>query len=247
MKLNYEEVVDRFKEFYETYPDVSEPKYKKLIDKMKIEGKSSLDINFDDIIDFDFELSEQLLSEPEQILSAPSEALKETYGAETEKRLTARFLNLPPKDRVDIRDIRAVHINKMIQVEGVVRRTSEVKPEVIEAVFSCERCGEYITVMQDSQIFKTPVTCSNPACGRNGPFKLVKAYSKFVDWQSIKIQEKPEKLKGGRLPWNMDCIIKDDIVDIAHPGNVVTVVGTLKTIQESSLKGGGKNPLLANP
>ena len=240
MKLNYEEVVDRFKEFYEAYPDVSEPKYKKLIDKMKMEGKSSLDINFDDVIDFDFDLSEQLLSEPEQILSAPSEALKETYGAETEKRLTARFLNLPPKDRVDIRDIRAVHINKMIQVEGVVRRTSEVKPEVIEAVFSCERCGEYITVMQDSQVFKTPVTCSNPACGRNGPFKLVKAYSKFVDWQSIKIQEKPEKLKGGRLPWNMDCIIKDDIVDIAHPGNVVTVVGTLKTIQESSLKGGGK-------
>ncbi|HNZ59868.1 MAG TPA: minichromosome maintenance protein MCM [Methanofastidiosum sp.] len=240
MKLNYEEVVDRFKEFYEAYPDVSEPKYKKLIDKMKIEGKSSLDINFDDVIDFDFDLSEQLLIEPEQILSAPSEALKETYGAETEKRLTARFLNLPPKDRVDIRDIRAVHINKMIQVEGVVRRTSEVKPEVIEAVFSCERCGEYITVMQDSQVFKTPVTCSNPACGRNGPFKLVKAYSKFVDWQSIKIQEKPEKLKGGRLPWNMDCIIKDDIVDIAHPGNVVTVVGTLKTIQESSLKGGGK-------
>ena len=240
MKLNYEEVVDRFKEFYEAYPDVSEPKYKKLIDKMKMEGKSSLDINFDDVIDFDFDLSEQLLIEPEQILSAPSEALKETYGAETEKRLTARFLNLPPKDRVDIRDIRAVHINKMIQVEGVVRRTSEVKPEVIEAVFSCERCGEYITVMQDSQVFKTPVTCSNPACGRNGPFKLVKAYSKFVDWQSIKIQEKPEKLKGGRLPWNMDCIIKDDIVDIAHPGNVVTVVGTLKTIQESSLKGGGK-------
>ena len=240
MKLNYEEVVDRFKEFYEAYPDVSEPKYKKLIDKMKMEGKSSLDINFDDVIDFDFDLSEQLLSEPEQILSAPSEALKETYGAETEKRLTARFLNLPSKDRVDIRDIRAVHINKMIQVEGVVRRTSEVKPEVIEAVFSCERCGEYITVMQDSQVFKTPVTCSNPACGRNGPFKLVKAYSKFVDWQSIKIQEKPEKLKGGRLPWNMDCIIKDDIVDIAHPGNVVTVVGTLKTIQESSLKGGGK-------
>ena len=240
MKLNYEEVVDRFKEFYEAYPDVSEPKYKKLIDKMKMEGKSSLDINFDDVIDFDFDLSEQLLSEPEQILSAPSEALKETYGAETEKRLTARFLNLPSKDRVDIRDIRAVHINKMIQVEGVVRRTSEVKPEVIEAVFSCERCGEYITVMQDSQVFKTPVTCSNPACGRNGPFKLVKAYSKFVDWQSIKIQEKPEKLKGGRLPWNMDCIIKDDIVDTAHPGNVVTVVGTLKTIQESSLKGGGK-------
>ena len=34
--------MDRFKEFYETYPDVSEPKYKKLIDKMKIEGKSSL-------------------------------------------------------------------------------------------------------------------------------------------------------------------------------------------------------------
>ena len=57
MKYSSEEVVDRFKEFYEAYPDVSEPKYKKLIDKMKMEGKSSLYINFDDIIDFDFDSS----------------------------------------------------------------------------------------------------------------------------------------------------------------------------------------------
>ena len=240
MKYSHEEVVDRFKEFYEAYPDVSEPKYKKLIDKMKMEGKSSLYINFDDIIDFDFDLSEQLLKEPEQILSGPSVALKEVYGAETDRRLTARFVNLPSTEKIDIRDIRAVHINKFIQVEGVVRRTTEVKPEVIEAMFSCERCGEYLTIMQDSPTFKTPVTCSNPACGRNGPFKLVKAYSKFVDWQNIKIQEKPEKLKGGRLPWIMDCIIKDDIVDTAQAGNVVNIVGILKTVQEHWPKSGGK-------
>jgi len=240
MKYSHEEVVDRFKEFYEAYPDVSEPKYKKLIDKMKMEGKSSLYINFDDIIDFDFDLAEQLLKEPEQILSGPSVALKEVYGAETDKRLTARFVNLPSTEKIDIRDIRAVHINKFIQVEGVVRRTTEVKPEVIEAMFSCERCGEYLTIMQDSPTFKTPVTCSNPACGRNGPFKLVKAYSKFVDWQNIKIQEKPEKLKGGRLPWIMDCIIKDDIVDTAQAGNVVNIVGILKTVQEHWPKSGGK-------
>lgn len=240
MKLTYDEVVERFKEFYEAYPDVSEPKYKKQIDKMKLEGKSSLYISFDDIIDFDFDLSEQLLNEPEQILSAPSEALKEIYDAETGKRLTARFIDLPSTEKVDIRDIRAIHINKLIQVEGAVRRTTEVKPEIIEAIFSCERCGEYITVMQDSQIFKTPVTCTNPACGRNGPFKLVKSYSKFVDWQSIKIQEKPEKLKGGRLPWSIDCIIKDDIVDTAQAGNVVHIVGILKTVQENWAKGGGK-------
>ena len=119
MKYNYEEVVDRFKEFYEAYPDVSEPKYKKLIDRMKIEGKGSLYIDFDDIIDFDFDLSEQILKEPEHILSAPSEALKEVYGAETDKRLTTRFTNLPSTERIDIRDIRAVHINKFIQGEGV--------------------------------------------------------------------------------------------------------------------------------
>jgi replicative DNA helicase Mcm len=240
MKLSYEEIVDRFKELYEAYPDVSEPKYKKLIDKMKIEGKSSLFINFDDIIDFDFDLSEQLLNSPEEVLSGATDALKEVFGAEPGKRMTARFQNLPLTERIDVKDIRAAHINKLIQVEGVVRRTSEVKPEIIEAVFECERCGEFITIYQDSIFFKSPVTCSSPACGRNGPFKLMKIYSKFVDWQSIKIQEKPEKLRGGQLPRSIDCIIKEDIVDTAQAGNVVNIVGILKTVQETSGKGGGK-------
>ncbi|KYC53990.1 MAG: Minichromosome maintenance protein MCM [Candidatus Methanofastidiosum methylothiophilum] len=240
MKLSYEEIEDKFKELFESYPDVSEPKYKKIIDKMKLEGKLSIYINFDDIIDFNFDLSEQLLSSPEEVFPAAIDALKEVYGAEQGKRLAVRITNLPITERIDIKDIRAVHINKLIQVEGVVRRTTEVKPEIIEAVFECERCGDFITIYQDSIIFKPPITCSNPSCGRNGPFKLMKMHSTFVDWQSIKIQEKPEKLRGGQLPRSLDCTIKEEIVDTAQPGNVVTIVGILKTLQEGAGKTGGK-------
>lgn len=240
MKLTYEEIVDRFEELYEAYPDVSEPKYKKLIDKMKIEGKTSLFINFDDIIEFDFNLSEQILDNPEFVLPGATDALKKVFGAEPDKRMTARFFNLPSTQRVDVKDIRAVNINKFIQVEGVVRRTTEVKPEIIEAVFKCDRCGELITVVQDNPYFKSPVTCTSPACGRNGPFTLMKMHSTFVDWQTIKIQEKPEKLRGGQLPRAIDCIIRDEIVDTAQAGNVVNVVGILKTVQETLGKGGAK-------
>jgi replicative DNA helicase Mcm len=240
MKLTYEEIVDRFEELYEAYPDVSEPKYKKLIDKMKIEGKTSLFINFDDIIEFDFNLSEQILDNPEFVLPGATDALKKVFGAEPDKRMTARLFNLPSTQRVDVKDIRAVNINKFIQVEGVVRRTTEVKPEIIEAVFKCDRCGELITVVQDNPYFKSPVTCTSPACGRNGPFTLMKMHSTFVDWQTIKIQEKPEKLRGGQLPRAIDCIIRDEIVDTAQAGNVVNVVGILKTVQETLGKGGAK-------
>jgi DNA replicative helicase MCM subunit Mcm2 (Cdc46/Mcm family) len=133
---------------------------------------------------------------------------------------------------IAIREIRAEHVGKFIQVEGIMTRASEVKPEVKEAVFKCLRCGEPNRIMQIDEVFREPLVCENPNCSRRGPFKLEVESSEFRDWQSIRIQERPEELRGGRMPRLLDGIIKDDFVDKAVPGNHIVATGVLRVFQE---------------
>ncbi|HOP09654.1 MAG TPA: minichromosome maintenance protein MCM, partial [Candidatus Methanofastidiosa archaeon] len=135
-----------------------------------------------------------------------------------------------------IRDIRADDMHKLVQITAIVGRASEVKPELTEAVFECERCGEIIFIRQDSNDFKKPIACINPTCGKTGPFKLLEDQSTFIDWQMLKVQERPESLRGGRMPQHINCFVRDDIVDKAQAGSRVTLTGILKTVQDSQFR-----------
>lgn len=41
-----------------------------------------------------------------------------------------------------IRELDPAHIDKLIQLKGIVIRTSDVKPEMKEACFMCQACGK---------------------------------------------------------------------------------------------------------
>jgi len=233
MEIEYEDILNRFRDFFLAYPDVSNPKYKTYIDEMKTTEKKSLDIDCDDILDYDPELYEAIVERPVDVIPIAEDALKSILLGED---VFVRFYNAKSEE-IEIRDLRSIHVNKFIQVMGIVGRSSEVKPEIVEAVFQCQRCGHIQIVEQIEEFFKKPGICENPACGRNGPFKLLEDQSKFRDWQVLKIQERPEKLRGGRMPRRINLIIRDDLVELAKAGDRVTVTGILKTVQESTFKG----------
>lgn len=149
-----------------------------------------------------------------------------------EKPVRFRIKGLYKTEQVQIKDIRAEHVSKLIQVEGLVRRSSEVKPEIKIASFECPKCGNIMKIEQLGPNFRKPSICDNPACGRNGPFDLLDTSSSYNNWQNQKIQEKPENLKGGQLPRSLDCVFRDDIVEKSQPGNIITLVGVIKTVQE---------------
>jgi replicative DNA helicase Mcm len=52
-----------------------------------------------------------------------------------------------------------------------------------------------------------------------------------MDWQGMRVQEKPETLRGGRMPVYINTVLREDLVEMAQPGNRITVVGTLKATQ----------------
>ena len=56
-----------------------------------------------------------------------------TKDGKEPKGINIRFTNLPKKTA--IREIRSDDINKFVSVEGILRKTTEVRPRIVEAVF----------------------------------------------------------------------------------------------------------------
>jgi replicative DNA helicase Mcm len=190
-------------------------------------GHKSLVVEFGNLLEFDKDLAKILLDSPTEFFDDADAILE---GITKIPGVRLRVKGLP--ESIEIRHIRAEHVSKFIQVEGIMTRAGEVKPEVKEAVFKCRRCGEENKVFQAGEFFREPLVCENPNCRRKGPFDLVIESTVFRDWQSICVQEPPEKLRGGRMPRRLDGIIRDDFVDKAVPGNHVVLTGVLRVFQE---------------
>ncbi len=190
-------------------------------------GHKSIVIDFENLLEFNKNLAKALLDSPPGFFDA-ADAMLEDITKIPGMRL--RVKSLP--ESIEIRNIRAEHVSKFIQVEGIMTRAGEVKPEAKEAVFKCRRCGEENRVLQVDEFFREPLVCENPNCRKKGPFDLVIESTIFRDWQSICIQEPPEKLRGGRMPRRLDGIVRDDFVDKAVPGNHVAMTGVLRVFQE---------------
>ena len=190
-------------------------------------GQKSLVIAFEQLIEFDIELAKTLLDSPVDFLDTADKTLE---GVTKVPGMRLRVKGLDKS--IEIRHIRAEHVGKFIQIEGILTRSGDVKPEAKEAVFKCRRCGEENRVLQVGEFFREPLACANPNCLKSGSFDLVIERTVFRDWQSLCVQEPPEKLRGGRMPRRLDGIVRDDFVDKAVPGNHVIITGELRVFQE---------------
>jgi replicative DNA helicase Mcm len=190
-------------------------------------GHKSLVIEFDSLLTFDMDLAKLLLESPADFIDTADKILTDIT------KVPGMHLRVKSLDKsIPIRKIRAENIGNFIQVDGLLKRVGEVKPELKEAVFKCLRCGEENRVLQIDGVYREPLECENPNCRKKGPFKLVIENSEFRDWQSLMLQERPEELRGGQIPRLLDAIVKDDFVDKAVPGDRVVMTGTLRVFQE---------------
>lgn len=199
------------------------------LQRLSSEGKKSLIVEFDRIVEADMELGKTLLENPLAFLEKADTILEDITEIPG-----FRFRVKGLDETLDIREVRAEDVGEFIQLEGILTRASDVKPEVEVATFRCLRCGEKNKVQQTGRTLRKPQVCQNPNCSKKGPFRLEGEESEYRDWQSLRIQELPEKLRGGRIPRHIVAIARDDMVDEGVPGNQVLVTGVLRAFQEKS-------------
>jgi len=177
-------------------------------------------------------LADELLENPGKVLEDVWDAIKNnqlvrTRDGKEPKALNIRFTNLPKKTA--IREIRSEDINRFISVEGILRKTTEVRPRIVEAVFKCP-AGHFTKKTQKYGKFIEPDGCATDGCSFK-KLDLVPKRSTFVDSQKLRVQESPEGLRGGEQPQTLDIDVTDDLTGMVAPGDRVVINGILRSMQ----------------
>ncbi len=223
-----------FQEFFK------KEKYRQRIAQLSISGKNSFVIDFEELYGFDQSLAEQLLNKPEEYLQHAGKGayeqlrIEDAEYAEKIEKINIRIMQLLGKEV--LRKLGSKQMTKLIMIEGIVVRATPVRPMVLVGAFKCKRCGTMNMVEQTGQFLKAPAICQAPDCGRDGPFEFTQEESLFIDSQDLRLQEKPEDLPPGQLPRTLAVkLVGDDIVDVARPGDHVSIVGIVRAFAPSMM------------
>jgi len=199
--------------------------------------KRSLLVKFTDMDLYDTNLADMVLESPDVAINAATRALRaiDTPTGVTLDEANFRIIKVPR--RLKIRDIRSEDIGKLVSIEGLVTKATEVRPKVVDAVFECPYCHHVFSMGQSGRQFKEPVECDQESggCGRRAQhFKLLIEQCKFANAQKIRLQESPEELRGGELPQAIDVYLEDDISGTVTPGDRVIITGILRSYQRTT-------------
>lgn len=169
---------------------------------------------------------EPLIIFPYLNMSAYKMALK-NYPAfqKIHPEVFVKIKDIPIND--DIRSLRFVHMNKLVNVTGVITKRSQVYSQLKKVAFKCYKCGQikddyYLNNFHDIKSLKLG-QCSS--CQSNGPFKIEKSRTVYRNHQIVMIQESPGDVPAGRIPRQKEVILLGDNIDVARPGDEVKLIG----------------------
>jgi replicative DNA helicase Mcm len=187
----------------------------------------SLYVNYDDVYRFDPDLADDLVNHPREMQEQFDEALS-LYDLPVAVNLDdahVRFYNLPETETFEVAEVsRHENIGSLLDIRGQVQKVSGVKPRVLEAVFECQRCGTQTSIPQSGDSLQEPHECQG--CERQGPFALDAGASTWTDHQYARLQQPPEKTKGGDAQ-NVDVHLEGDLIEEFDAGDRVTLTGVL--------------------
>ena len=218
--------VAKFEEFFSS-------KYKDTVFEAleKYPDKRSVVVDYTELEMFDPDIADLLLEKPEEVLKASQKAIKNIDPQRKNAELHIRFENI--RNNIQLRYLRSKYIGKFVAVDGIVRKTDEIRPRIMNALFECRSCMRLQEVPQPSNLLSEPALCQE--CGGRS-FRLLQEESEFMDTQNVKVQEPLENLSGGEEPKQIAVILEDDLVDSVTPGDIVRITGTMKTVRDEKTK-----------
>ncbi len=161
----------------------------------------------------------------------PSE-FKENKANKINIRIATKLPDLEKR----IRDLRSEDLNKFLQIDGIVKRVTEVTPTITLAAYECSYCHGVGLYEQSGPKLLEPTECY--LCGKTKELdriklKFVPEKSVFHDTQLIEVQEKPELLRGATQPARVNVHLIDDLCGKLNPGDRVKITGILRGKQRN--------------
>src|SRR3990167_4044567 len=197
------EEADRIKLFI----DLFERRYLSKIQENTRLGKKRVTIEFNDISEFNPELAELLLDQPEDTIKCAEFAL-EQMDIEGINNTKVRIRNLPESTKIRIRDLRAKNLNKLITIEGTIETKTDMGVQMTAIKYECPSCGNILNVLQLGDELAEPSKCG---CGRKGKFHLIS--KELIDCFTLRLQELSTSVKYGSYLPVKSVLCKDDLTD----------------------------------
>lgn len=136
-------------------------------------------------------------------------------------------------------EIKSNIIGKYIGIKGVVLKTSPIKLLCKSMQFLCMECKKTFQKKFIDGIYVVPTQCEKNEKCKSKAFQPDKTNAETILYQRVKIQEIDEESGSGRMPRNIDCELKENLVNSVISGETIIINGILKT--ESFEENKGKN------
>lgn len=217
-----------------------------------------ISISLDDLREFDRAYWTGILNSPAHFVPAAEKALTElatslndvpavdSLSAKQPWRLS--FKGSFGSHALSPRTLDSHFLNKLVSLEGIVTKTSLVRPKIIRSVHFAEKTGRFhyrdYTDSTTTLTTRIPTPAIYPTEDQDGN-KLTTEYGycTYMDHQRITVQEMPEMAPAGQLPRSVDIILDDDLVDKTKPGDRVNVVGVFKSLGAGGMNQNDSNAL----
>ena len=216
---NLEPIKSKFDEFFER-------RYSDEINSLIISfpDRRSLAVDFRELARFDPELAEALVEQPDPTMEAAVESLRGKMSNVTfsGKEVHVRFFGQSTNTAM-VQDVGSSYISKMILLDSLIVKRSEINPMVKLGSYKCTFCGATYKVKTGKD--EIPDVCLQ--CKRRS-LKQVAEESEFINLQKIAVQDPLEKLRGSSPTWQLEVWIEDDLVNTVIPGDRIELTGILR-------------------
>ncbi|KAI5148719.1 DNA replication licensing factor MCM3 [Enteropsectra breve] len=192
-------------------------------------------LNINKIRQFNKELAESIVSDPVSCIPYFEEEIRNENNIDH-----IGFMGSLGANSVTPRTIASKNIGRLLAVEGIVTSSSLIHPKIKKSVHYCQPKNMfYEKEYRDStMITKLPPTNSvYPKKDFDGNSLSTEfGLSEYSDFQTVVLQEMPEKSPPGQLPRSIEVIFSDDLVDYVKPGDRIKVFGIYKSLCFGSLQ-----------
>jgi DNA replication licensing factor MCM4 len=204
----------------------NEPLYLQILEQINDLEEPYMNVNAGHVKAFDEDLYRQLICYPQEVIPTMDMAVNEMFFEKYPDTVLSHQIQVRPFNADKTRNIRGLNpedIDQLITITGMVIRTSNLIPEMNEALFRCTVCKFEASVEVEKGRIAEPTLCTH--CNTNHSFTLVHNRSHFKDKQMVKLQESPDDMPPGQTPHTVIVYAHDDLVDSVQPGDRVAVSG----------------------
>jgi len=233
--------------------------YRDAIKQNYLKQKYVVDIHLGDLKNYDRVLWTKIKTEPRTFIDVFEKAttniadeITRPRPAEQEDMVDMQVTLNDDEIPTHLRELKADHVARLVKIPGIIVNSSSVQTKARCVTLQCKSCGHLmpnISVPAGLDGMQLPKFCpvkneggkmGSDAC-QPDPFMIVPSHAKYIDFQTLKLQEAPDSVPQGEMPRHVRLWCERELVDKVTPGQNVNIIGIFCIKAQASAKASARS------